>query len=1488
MSTWRISYTVLAFMLAISGCVREEEALTNDPSNPIGGGSNPPTTLSITPPANVSSEATGPLSMVNIGQASAAGGDGAYTIGHDAPANGFGLGMTLVTWTAQDGTGATATATQDVVLADTTAPTVNKPADMQVNSTGALTMVDIGTATATDLVDGNPTITNDMPPAGFPLGTTAVMWTAADSSGNTGMAMQMVTVSAPTAGPLTITAPANVTQEATAPLSAIMLGAATITGGEPPVMITNDAPANGFAVGQMTVTWTATDSMMTTATATQQVSVTDTTAPQLTVPPDVAASQGPELGDTTVNLGIATAVDVADPNPVITNDAPANGFPVGTTTVTWTAQDASGNTSTAAQDVVVEAYVAEQCSALLPDFQGTIYPLMASVNPLRCAGCHTGAAPVQTLNGFAFPNDPPTAADLDAFRMVARMDSGGESLITVKVRGGANHTGGDIFPNGVNDPDFVTLVDFVSRAENCVTQLQITAPAAVSAEATGPTTVVNIGQATAVGGDGTYTFSNDAPANGFNLGTTVVTHTAQDGAGATDTATQDVIVSDTTAPTIAAPADVMADSTGALTLVNIGTATATDLVDGNPTVSNNAPANGFPEGTTVVTWTATDASGNAATATQMITVSPPAPGPLVVTAPANITQEATATLTAVTLGNATAVGGTPPTTVVNDAPANGFPVGQTTVTWTATDSAMMTATATQTVTITDTTAPALSVPADVTADQGSTLGNTTVTLGNATATDLADPNPAISNNAPAGGFPVGTNTVTWTATDASGNMSSATQTVTINAYVAEQCSALVPDFEGTIYPIMNSANPARCVGCHTGPNPLMTLNNFGFPNDPPTAVDFETFRIVANIDSGNESLITVKVRGGASHTGGDQFPDGMNDPDYVEFSDFVTRARNCEPDPGSGGTEKVILGTGYEQLHRVVTTLGARVPTQDEINLVATANDQVAIDAALGAIIDGVMNEEAFHSRVKEMYNDLLLTDKDVDDRGAVENNFDLDAFANRDYYENNFSGNERSDLREMTNYGFARAPLELISYVIANDRPFTEVLTADYVMINPYSAVIYGVNAGDSSFPFSSDNNQANHDRDDFRPVSNVVQQGGDQVPIAGIVGTHAFLARYPSTNTNVNRKRARYVFDYFLGIDIEGLAARDGLDLDNVIGDVPTYEDPQCTVCHDVMDPIAGLFTKRDNDGEYDIDNNYRHNQTTNGVPRMVPAGYSLNPADVLPTAQEDQPLKWMVQRLATDDRFADKTVRTVLNGLAGIEATTPATVGFINDTKNAFIASNFDFKSLVKDIVLSDYYRARNLALTESPNDYADVGAGRMLTPEELDRRIRAVVGGNYSWRGPNSNSGLGGRHYMLYGGIDSDEVIRRTMEPTSLIDGIQERIANQVSCERVASDLYNAGVLFPIVDETNTPDNGGENLIRQNIVHLHRLLLGEDWSVSDTEVDATYQVFTDIRAVGDTSIPSQCRGGGGNTDSNGTVLPWMAVVTYLLTDYRFLYD
>jgi hypothetical protein len=99
-----------------------------------------------------------------------------------------------------------------------------------------------------------------------------------------------------------------------------------------------------------------------------------------------------------------------------------------------------------------------------------------------------------------------------------------------------------------------------------------------------------------------------------------VTVTATDDAGNSSQVTFNVTVQDTTPPTVTAPANITIEATGPTTAVSLGTATATDLVDGTltPTPSDTGP---FAVGTTTVTWSATDAHGNTGTATQTVTVS---------------------------------------------------------------------------------------------------------------------------------------------------------------------------------------------------------------------------------------------------------------------------------------------------------------------------------------------------------------------------------------------------------------------------------------------------------------------------------------------------------------------------------------------------------------------------------------------------------------------------------------------------------------------------------------------------------------------------------------------------------------------------------------------------------------------------------------------------------------------------------------------------
>jgi len=107
-----------------------------------------------------------------------------------------------------------------------------------------------------------------------------------------------------------------------------------------------------------------------------------------------------------------------------------------------------------------------------------------------------------------------------------------------------------------------------------------------------------------------------------------------------------------------------------------------------------------------------------------------------------------------------------------------FPVGVTTVTYTATDVQGLASTASFTVTVSDTQLPTITAPADVTVTAALNTCTASATLGSATTADNCGV-ASTTNNAPAT-FPVGTTTVVWTVTDVNGNVATANQIVTVN------------------------------------------------------------------------------------------------------------------------------------------------------------------------------------------------------------------------------------------------------------------------------------------------------------------------------------------------------------------------------------------------------------------------------------------------------------------------------------------------------------------------------------------------------------------------------------------------------------------------------------------------------------------------------------------------------------------------------------
>ncbi|MDX8413617.1 MAG: HYR domain-containing protein, partial [Mariprofundales bacterium] len=216
------------------------------------------------------------------------------------------------------------------------------------------------------------------------------------------------------------------------------------------------------------------------------------------------------------------------------------------------------------------------------------------------------------------------------------------------------------------------------------------------------------------------------------------------------------------------------ETAAAVVIASNGNASASALATISPTTSPTA----FKDATAQSTVTAATISKKSM---PLVNDTPPPPTPTstggapdttppTITAPPNQNIEATAILTPTVLGAAAVSDNSGVSLFALPDNPGPFPVGNTTITWSATDPSSNRGSATQTVTISDTTAPAVAAPANITVEatnaSGTAASNGTIAafLAAATATDAVDATPVMSNNAPTT-FPIGTTTVTFTATD---------------------------------------------------------------------------------------------------------------------------------------------------------------------------------------------------------------------------------------------------------------------------------------------------------------------------------------------------------------------------------------------------------------------------------------------------------------------------------------------------------------------------------------------------------------------------------------------------------------------------------------------------------------------------------------------------------------------------------------------------
>ena len=585
---------------------------------------------------------------------------------------------------------------------DGTAPVVTAPLDITVEATESAgtpatdpaIIAFLADVSATDLVDDDQTllITHDGP-AMYPLGvTTTVTFTVTDSAGNN--STEFATVSVVDSTPPVVTAPVDITVEATGPAGtpesdpAIIaflagLSATDLVDDDQTLLFEHDGPAMYPLGVTTTVTFSIADSAGNTSTGFATVTVVDSTPPVITAPGNIIVeatepSGTPDTDSAIIDfLADVSATDLVDDDQtlLITHDGPAM-YPLGvTTTVTFSVTDSAENTGTATATVSV---VDSTAPVVTP-------PVSIVVEATGPAGTpESDPAIIAFLAGA-------TATDLVDDDQTLLFTHNGPAMYPLGVTTTVTFSVTDSAENTGTATATVSVVDSTAPVVTAPVDITVEATESAGTPATDPAIIAFLAGVSAtdlVDDDQTLLITHDGPAM-YPLGvTTTVTFTVTDSAGNNSTEFATVSVVDSTPPVVTAPVDITVEATGPagtpesdpaiIAFLAGASATGLVVVDQTLLITHDGPAM-YPLGvTTTVTFSVTDSADNTGTefATVTVTVAspedPPANNAPVVTGNSDATTDEGGSVTTDVLSNATDADGDPLTVTIDTQGTNGL------------------------------------------------------------------------------------------------------------------------------------------------------------------------------------------------------------------------------------------------------------------------------------------------------------------------------------------------------------------------------------------------------------------------------------------------------------------------------------------------------------------------------------------------------------------------------------------------------------------------------------------------------------------------------------------------------------------------------------------------------------------------------------------------------------------------------------------------
>jgi len=491
-------------------------------------------------------------------------------------------------------------------------------------------------------------------------------------------------------------------------------------------------------------------------------------------------------------------------------------------------------------------------------------------------------------------------------------------------------------------------------------------------------------------------------------------------------------------------------------------------------------------------------------------------------------------------------------------------------------------------------------------------------------------------------------------------------------------------------------------------------------------------------------------------------------------------------------------------------------PSMDEFRSIEA--DPGAVDG----LIEDFLYDTRFPGRLRDLFDDIYLTRRD----GWSISPHHYDPPSEAGFNES--VGDE---------------PLQILSAVADADLPWTEIVRADWTMVDENLA---------AAWPTDYPEGEAGWQQVHYT----------DARPSAGVLTTNSMWWRFITTDTNVNRARANAITRLLLCYDFllnPVTFDRNVSLIDEEAVRTALSTNPSCVNCHSSMDPIASYLGGFYFDAKLAPFEQVTYHPEREEVWRWltgVPPGFFGEPGVSL----DD-----LGRQIAGDPRFAECAVEQAFEILVG----RPPELSDFDELvrhREAFITGGLTLRALLRSVLASDTWRAS----PESTDPL--VAAEKMVSPALMASQVEDITG--FRLRSEEYDLLLAPTIGLrtLAGGIDGETATVAASEASATIVLVQERLAQAASQYAVAHDAERpeGERLFDGVDFSADPTADPDAAARLHALRQRVLGLPADTDEAEAEVQALLDHLSAAWSL------------TGDAEAS-----WGSVLTLLLRDPDFLF-